>query len=82
MSDAIIVALITGGMTLIGTVFANYSMRKKDGIQQARREQKLDDRLDRLEAKVEEHNNYGKKFGEASQTLTAIQKDIEWLKRK
>ena len=82
MSDSIIVALITGGVTLIGTVFANYSMRKKDAVEQARREQKLDDRLDRLESKVEEHNNYGKKFGEAAQALTAIQKDIEWLKRK
>ena len=82
MSDAIIVALITGGVTLSVNLLANWSARKKDAIEQARREQKLDDRLDRLEAKVEEHNNYGKKFGEASQALTAIQKDIEWLKRK
>lgn len=82
MSDAIIVALITGGVTLSVNLLANYSARKKDAVEHARREQKLDDRLDRLEAKVEEHNNYGKKFGEASQALVAIQKDIEWLKRK
>ena len=82
MSDAIIVALITGGVTLSVNLLANYSARKKDAVEHARREQKLDDRLDRLEAKVEEHNNYGKKFGEATQALVAIQKDIEWLKRK
>ena len=81
MSDAVIIAIITGGVTLAGNLLANHSARKKDAVEQAKRDQKFDDRLDRLEQKVDEHNNYGKKFGEASQALVAIQKDIEWLKK-
>lgn len=81
MSDAIIVALITGGFTFLGVLVVNHTNRKKDAIEQARRDQRFEDRLDRLEKKVDEHNNYGKKFGEASQALVAIQKDVEWLKK-
>ena len=81
MSDAILVALITGGFTFLGVLVVNHSNRKKDAVERAKRDQKFEDRLDRLEQKVDEHNNYGRKFGEASQALVAIQKDVEWLKK-
>lgn len=82
MSDAIIVALITGGLSLGGNLIASHSANKKRAVEEAVREQKLDDRLDRLEQKVEEHNSFGKKFGEASSAIVAIQKDIEWIKKE
>lgn len=39
-------------------------------------------RLDNLEKKVDLHNGYAKMFNESSKDITAIQKDIEWLKRR
>lgn len=39
-------------------------------------------RLDRLEKKVDLHNGYAEKFNTTSKDITAIQKDIEWLKRR
>lgn len=82
MSEAVVIALITGGVTLSCNLLANHSARKKDAIDRAVAHQKIEDRLDILEKKVDEHNNYGKKFGEASQALVSIQKDVEWLKKK
>lgn len=82
MSEAVIIAIITGGVTLTGNLLSNYSARKKAAVEQAVRDQEFKDKLEVLEKKVDEHNNYGKKFGEASKALVSIQKDIEWLKKE
>ena len=58
-------------------------------IKNAQREQRQADRLDsidekikRLEKKVDEHNEYGRKFGEVATSLVSMAKDIEYLKSK
>lgn len=81
MSDAVIVALITGGLSFMGVVVTNHGNRKKDAITQAKRDQRFEDRLDRLEKKVDLHNEYGRKFGEVATAMTAMQKDIEYLRK-
>lgn len=80
MSETIIIAIITGGVTLTCNLLANHSASKKESVKQARRDQKLDDRLDRLEKKVDEHNGWGEKFLSTETSIKVIQKDIEWLK--
>lgn len=50
MSDAIIVAVVTGGLSLIGTLCGTYfSQRKSTAL--------ITYRIDQLEAKVQAHNN-------------------------
>lgn len=46
MTEAIVVALITGGVTLVGTVISNMLNHSKTIY-----------RIDQLEKKVEKHNN-------------------------
>lgn len=46
MPESVMVALITGGLTLFGTVVSNLSMQSKTIY-----------RIDQLEKKVEKHNN-------------------------
>jgi len=46
MTEAIIVAIITGALTLIGTVSSNHATHSKTMY-----------RIDQLEKKVEKHNN-------------------------
>lgn len=46
MSEAVLVAIITGGITLIGTVISNMLNHSKTIY-----------RINQLEAKVEKHNN-------------------------
>lgn len=81
MSDAIIVALITGAITLSGNLLANWSQHKKAAVEQAKRDQKLDDQIAALDKKVTSHNAYAEKFSAMTSAIVTIQKDIEWLKK-
>lgn len=81
MSDTVIVAIITGGVTLTVNLLANWSARKKEAIERAIRDQKLDDKLKELDAKVTSHNAYAEKFSTMTGAIINIQKDIEWLKK-
>ena len=81
MSDSVITALITGGVTLTVNLLANWSARKKDAIENAVRDKEISDKLDVLEKKVDQHNRYGQKFGDVATAMVAMQKDIEYLKK-
>ncbi len=85
----IIVALISSVGGIIGAYLAVQKGNRERDIKDAQREQRQADRLDsidekikRLEKKVDEHNEYGRKFGEVATSLVSMAKDIEYLKRK
>ena len=78
MSEAIIVAIITGGITLAGTVISNMLNHSKTIY-----------RIDQLEKKVEKHNNLVERMYLAEGAIKVLeekQKDIDGdfadLKRK
>ena len=81
MSDSVITALITGGVTLTVNLLANWSARKKQSVERAVSDQEIKDKLDVLEKKVDEHNKYGQKFGDVATAMVSMQKDIEYLKK-
>lgn len=85
MTESIAVAVITGVLAVFGTWVGNVSVSRKktreDAIREAKRDQELTDRLDRLEKKVDEHNGWGAKFSDTIIVLEGIKKDIEWLKK-
>lgn len=85
----IIVALISSVGGIIGAYLAVRKGSQEQEIKNAQREQRQADRLDsidekikRLEKKVDEHNEYGRKFGEVATSLVSMAKDIEYLKKK
>ena len=83
--ENILVAIITGFLAVLGTYVGNVTISRKktreDAIREARRDQELADRLDRLEQKVDEHNGWGAKFSDTIIVLEGIKKDVEWLKK-
>lgn len=81
MSDTVLVAIITGGVTLTTNLLANWSARKKESVNNAIRDQEIRDKLDVLEKKVDLHNSYGQKFGDVATAMVSMQKDIEYLKK-
>ena len=69
MSEAIIVAIITGGITLAGTVISNMLNHSKTIY-----------RIDQLEKKVEKHNNLVERMYLAEGAIKVLeekQKDID-----
>ena len=83
MPENIAVALITGVLAVFGTYVGNVAISRKktreDAIREARRDQELKDRLDRLEQKVDEHNGYAKRFEEIGKDIAVIKTKIEIL---
>ena len=81
--------IITAVAGVVGAYLAVRKGSQEQEIKNAQREQRQADRLDsidekikRLEKKVDEHNEYGRKFGEVATSLVSMAKDIEYLKRK
>lgn len=86
MSESVLVAIITGILAVLGTYVGNVAISRKksrqDAIREAKREQNLDDRLDRLEKKVDEHNGYAKKFEDIGKDIAVIKTEIEILRKE
>lgn len=86
MGESIAVAVITGVLAVFGAWVGNVSVSRKktreDAIREARRDQELKDKLDRLEKKVDEHNGWGEKFGEIKKDIAVIKTEIEILRKE
>lgn len=82
MSEAIIIALITGGLSLIGTIVSNnrtaQSMDAKLDKQQAVTETKLED----LTREVREHNNFAKRVPVLEEQIKVANHRIEDLEKE
>ena len=59
----VLVALITGAFAVMGQHIIAKRSRINNEVDAAKREQKQSDRLDQIEKKLDEHNNYASKIG-------------------
>ena len=69
MSEAVLVAIITGGITLVGTALSNWLNHSKTIY-----------RIDQLEKKVEKHNNLVERMYIAEGEIKVLeekQRDVE-----
>lgn len=85
----IIVALIGLLGTILGILGGFYARSKKQSINDAKREQYQADQFDKLfsemkaiKKRLDIHNHYAEKFGEIEQSMIAIKKDIEYLRKE
>lgn len=82
----IAVALITGVLAVLGTYVGNVTISRKktreEAIRDAKRDQELTDRLDRLEKKVDEHNGYAKRFEEIGKDIAVIKTEISFIRKE
>lgn len=92
METAIIVALITGAFSFLGTWMVTRSESRKAeerrtraeqdaAVKQAAEKATLEARLNSIDRKLDEHNGYARKLADVTQALISIQKDIEYLKK-
>lgn len=81
MSDTVIVAIITGGVTLTVNLFANWSARKKEAVERAIRDQKLDDQIATMNRKLDEHNRYSDKIGNIEKAIVRIDTKLEGINK-
>ncbi len=70
MSEAVVVAIITGGFTLLGVLISN---SKKDGV--------VEERLNELTREVREHNNFARRIPVVENEIDNIKEEIKELKK-
>lgn len=70
-----IVSGITAFITAIGVLIVNIMQNKKTGYL-------IEYRMGNVERKLDEHNNYARRFEEIEKAIVAIQKDISFLTDK
>lgn len=69
MSEPIITALITGGLTLLGVLASN---NKTQAV--------METRMDELTREVREHNNFAKRMPVVEEQIKEIKSDVNKLK--
>lgn len=79
----ILTTVIVEAAGIIGLLIKSSSERKKTAVDQARRDQRIDDRLARIEEnqtrqekKLDEHNGYAKRFEEIEKAIVKIETKI------
>ena len=77
ITEAVIVALIAGACSVIGNWLISRSNRAKDEIERAKRDAVTDERLDRIESKLDEHNGYAKKFEVISIAIAEMRTELK-----
>lgn len=80
MDNSIITALIAGGVTLTVSLLTNWTARKKQAIEQAKRDQKLDDSITELSKRVDAHNQLGDKIANIEKAIVRIDTKLESIK--
>ena len=75
MTEAVTVALITGGLSLVGVIITNWATSKKQEKAAAVAQAVTDTKLDALTREVREHNNFAQK-------MPVVQQEIADLKRR
>jgi TolA-binding protein len=75
MTEAVLVACITGGLSLVGVVVTSLATSKKQEKAAAVAQAVMDTKIDALTREVREHNNFAQK-------MPAMQQEIRDLERR
>ena len=79
MSDAVIVAIITGLCAIFGQWLISRGQTKQKKSDDRVRDARIDDRLDSMEKKLDIHNGYAERFAEIQTDIAVIKNDVQNL---
>lgn len=81
MTEAVIVALITGGLSLLGTVLAIVSTSRKSDEKLRISQAVTDTKLDALTREVRAHNNFAARMPIVEEQIKVINHRLKDLER-
>lgn len=79
--ENIIVAVITGGLALLGVVYTNRSNADRLQATLEKQQAVTDTKLDMLAGEVREHNNFAKRMPVVEEQIKVINHRLEDLER-
>ena len=81
MTEAVIVALITGGLSVLGVIISNIGSNRKIEDALSTSQAVTDCKIEELTREVREHNNFARRMPVVEQQITDIKKDIDELRK-
>ena len=78
--ESIIVALISGGLALIGVIFTNAQGNRRIEQQLQTAQAVTDVKIDNLREEVKKHNDFGSRIPVLEERLHQVEEDIKDLK--
>ena len=72
MTEAIIVALITGGLSLMGSALAVWAASRKQAEEFKIQQAVMAERIDKLTTEVREHNNFARRMPVIEEQIKVI----------
>lgn len=81
MTDAVIVALITGGLSVLGVIISNIGSNRKIEDTLSTSQAVTDCKIEELTREVREHNNFARRMPVVEQQIVDIKKDIDELRK-
>lgn len=82
MSDVVLAALIGASASIIVNLISAFSQRKKKEVEEARKEERLENRLKGIEEKLDIHNGYAEKITSISTNVAVIKTKVEMLEKE
>ena len=82
MSEAVLVALITGGLTLIGTIITGNRNARELDHKLDKKQAVTDAKLEELTREVREHNNFARRMPVLEEKMKVANHRIENLERR
>lgn len=76
MSDTVLAALIGAVSAIIVQLIGAWQQKKKRAIEDAIKEERLENRLKSIETKLDTHNGYAEKLGDIQKDIAEIKLDI------
>ena len=82
MSEAIVVALITSGVSLLGVIFSNSTTAKNMDAKLDKQQAVTETKLEELTREVREHNNFAKRVPVLEEQIKVANHRIEDLEKE
>lgn len=79
MSDVVLAALIGAVASIIVNLISAGNQRRKRAVEEAVKNERLENRLNSIEHKLDIHNGYAEKLGSISTDIAVIKNDIKTL---
>lgn len=81
MTEAVIVALITGGLSVLGVTISIIGSNRKIEDALSTSQAVTDCKIEELTREVREHNNFARRMPVVEQQIVDIKKDIDELRK-
>ena len=81
MTEAVIVALITGGLSVLGVIISNIGSNRKIEDALSTSQAVTDCKIEELTREVREHNNFAKRMPVVEEQIKVINHRLEDLER-